>query len=100
METDHEWQVLKDHIQNLTNLFNNDWHIGLRFNATVTGNWTWVSGKPLSIDRWQPWQPRDDAPYVVMAKNYPRGTKGLFNDVRGDIFAGFICEKPAGKYNV
>lgn len=97
METGHEWQVVKDHIQNLTNLFNDDWHIGLRMNNTVVGNWTWVSGKPLTIDRWQPWQPRDGAPYVVMAKNYPPGTKGLFNDVRGDIFAGFICEKRAGK---
>jgi len=95
LETEHEWEVIKDYIQNLTNLFNNDWHIGLHFNATVARNWTWVSGKPLSIERWQPWQPRDGAPYVVMAKNYPPGTKGLFNDVREDIFAGFICEKPA-----
>lgn len=95
METEHEWEVIKDHIQNLTNLFNNDWHIGLHFNATVAGNWSWVSGKPLTINRWQPWQPRDGALYVVMAKDYPPGTKGLFNDVREDIFAGFICEKPA-----
>ena len=98
METEHEWQVIKDHIQNLTNLFNNDWHIGLHFNTSVAGNWTWVSGKPLTINRWQPWQPRDGASYVVMAKNYPPGTKGLFNDVREDIFAGFICEKPAGRW--
>lgn len=55
-----------------------------------------MNGKPLSINRWQPWQPRDGAPYVVMAKNYPPGTRGLFNDIRGDIFAGFICEIPSG----
>ena len=98
METPHEWQVVRDYIQNLTNKFNNDWHIGLRRNTTVIGNWTWtwVNVKPLSINHWQPWQPRDGAPYVVMAKNYPPGTRGLFNDIRGDIFAGFICEIPSG----
>ncbi|XP_058950007.2 layilin [Pocillopora verrucosa] len=97
METPHEWQVVRDYIQNLTNKFNNDWHIGLRRNTTVIGNWTWtwVNGKPLTINHWQPWQPRDGAPYVVMAKNYPPGTRGLFNDIRGDIFAGFICEIPS-----
>lgn len=98
METPHEWQVVRDYIQNLTNKFNNDWHIGLRRNTTVIGNWTWtwVNGKPLTINHWQPWQPRDGAPYVVMTKNYPPGTRGLFNDIRGDIFAGFICEIPSG----
>lgn len=95
METPYEWQVVRDYIQNLTNRFNDDWHIGLRMNTTMVGNWTWVSGKPLTIKHLQPWQPRDGAPYVVMAKNYPPGTRGLFNDIRGDIFAGYICEIPS-----
>ncbi|KAL9973071.1 hypothetical protein ACROYT_G019480 [Oculina patagonica] len=95
METERELQFIKDHVQNLTNLFNNDWHIGLHLNATVAGNWTWLSGKPLTFDRWQPGQPQHGAPYVVMARDYSPGTKGLFKGVRGDILAGFICENPA-----
>ena len=96
METEQEWQAVKNLIQTRTNKFNDDWHIGLYMNGT-DGNWTWVSGKPLLIDRWQPWQPRDGASFVVMAKNYPPGTRGLFNDVREDIFAGFVCEQSSGE---
>ena len=94
METERELQVLKDHIQNRTNRFNDSWHIGLRIDAS--GNWTWVSGKPLTTNRWQSWQPRERAPYTVMARNYPPGTMALFHDVRRDILAGYICEKPSG----
>ena len=96
METIREWQAVKTLIQEWTNQFNDDWHIGLRLNTT-SGNWTWVSEKPLTIDCWQPWQPRDGAPYAVIARNYPPGTRGLFNDVRGDIFAGFICEQSSSE---
>ena len=94
VETEQEWQTLEDQIQKRSNRFNSSWHIGLRINSS--GNWTWVSGKPLIINRWQPWQPRDGAPYAVMVTNYSPVTKGFVNSVRGSIIAGFICEKPAG----
>lgn len=94
METEHEWQIVKSHIQNRKNRFNNYWHIGLRVNAS--GNWAWVSGKQLTINRWQSWQPRDGAPFAVRASNSPSGTIGHFNYVRGNFSAGYICEKPTG----
>ena len=95
IETEHEWQVLKDQIENRTNRFNNSWYIGLRMKSR--GIWTWVSGKPLTLNQWHGWQPRDGAPYAVMTKTFSPGTKRLFRNVKGSIFAGFICEKPVGK---
>jgi len=92
METEHEWQIIKGHIQNRKNRFNNYWHIGLRVNAS--GNWAWVSGKQLTINRWQSWQPRDGAHFAVRASNSPPGTIGHFNYVRGNFSAGYICENP------
>lgn len=94
IETEHEWQVLKDQIENRTNRFNNSWYIGLRMESK--GIWTWVSGKPLTLNQWHGWKPRDGALYTVMTKTFSPGTKGLFS-VKGSIFAGFICEKPVGK---
>ena len=96
IETEHEWQVLKGQIENRTNRFNNSWYIGLRMKSR--GIWTWVSGKPLTLNQWHGWKPRDGAPYAVMTKTFSPGTKGFFRNVKGSIFAGFICEKPVGKW--
>lgn len=98
METEHEWQVVKDHVQNRTNRFANDWHIGLRMNAS--GNWTWVSGKPLTINRWNLSEPRGDESYAVMPRNNTPGTKGRgpLTVVKRDFRAGFICERPSGTW--
>ena len=48
----------------------NEWHIGLFKNLT-TGNWTWVNGKPLTLNKWQPNRPGEDDEYALMAKEFP-----------------------------
>ena len=92
METDEEWEFIKNETQHKTSQPNNEWHIGL---VKVPGNWIWVNGKPLTIKRWQPGKP-DDNPtetVAVIAQNYPRGKHGLFNNVDTDNSRGYICER-------
>ena len=93
METEEEWEFVNNQVQKLTNKFVDEWHIGLQKSQ---GSWTWVSGKPLTINKWQRGQPSGDGSYTVMAKNYPRGRYGLFNDLPDYIRRGYICEKPKG----
>lgn len=47
IETVKEWNFLNDLIQNHKSLYNK-WDISLKKGA---GNWTWVSGKPLTINK-------------------------------------------------
>ncbi|XP_001633779.2 uncharacterized protein LOC5513576 isoform X2 [Nematostella vectensis] len=89
METEEEWSFINKKIQSLSNAFSDEWHIGLKQNGN---SWNWVNGKPLAIDHWQPSQPSGDGEYVVIAKEYPPGTQGGFNDLRDDTFKGYICE--------
>ena len=101
METDDEWEFVKNLTQHKTtdDKDSDDWHIGLmRFNGI--GNWTWVSGKPLTIKRWQenePWPNDGTETVAVIAKNYPAGAPGLFNDLSRDASGGYICELPRGE---
>ena len=37
--------------------------------------------KAFAIDKWQKDQPSDDENVAVISKNYPLGSKGLFNDL-------------------
>ena len=93
METDEEWEFIKNETQHKRSQSNNEWHIGLM--RKVSGNWIWVNGKPLTIKRWQPGKP-DDNPtetVAVIAQNYPRGKHGLFNNVDTDNSRGYICER-------
>jgi len=71
-----------------------EWHIGLFKNLT-TGKWTWINGKPLTIDKWQKDKP-DDESYALIAKEWPPGNYGTFNSIRGDIQKGWICEEETG----
>lgn len=74
-----------------------EWFIGL--SGSRRDGWKWENGKPLTISKWQRYQPSGDqskSSYiacVVMAKAYPEGTQGLFNDISCDLYQRpYICE--------
>lgn len=90
METEAEWQFVNSEIQKITLPGVNEWHIGLK----KQGDWKWVNGTPLTIKKWQRGQPSEDGNAVVMSKDYPPGSRGLFNDLRGLYPKPFICEIP------
>lgn len=96
IETEAEWSYI---IRYLRHYFlrrtPNEWQIGLRKNRT----WTWINGKPLTINKWSENQPGGDGNVTVMYKNFPEGSNnyGLFNDLRADIHKPFICELAQGK---
>ena len=92
METDEEWEFIKTETQHKTSQPVNEWHIGL---VKDSGNWTWVNGKPLTITRWQPGKPDDNAheTVAVIAKTFPPGRHGLFNNLRTWYDRGYICER-------
>ena len=93
METEAEWQFVNSEIQKITLPGDSEWHIGLK----KEGDWKWVSGSPLTIEKWQPYQPSGDGNVAVISKDYPPGSQGLFNDRPGQIPRAFICEIPKGK---
>lgn len=94
METEEEWKFINSHIQTLTDVVSSSWHIGL----TKQGpKWTWVSGKPLTISKWQPQQPDGDGVVTVIARNHPPGTQGLFNDSPSGLKSPYICEIHHGR---
>ena len=93
METEPEWEYVNREIQQITLPEVNEWHIGLK----NQGTWKWVSGKPLTIKKWQRYEPSGDGNAAVMSKDYPPGSQGLFNDLSGQYPKPFICEIPSGK---
>lgn len=103
LETESKWRFIKEEIQNLQNPTSNEWFIGL---SNASGNdWRWITGEPLITHQHWPWQPNEpsgDGRCVVIAKDYPPGTQGLFNDLSCNGHKkAFICQlqlpKPAGK---
>ena len=94
METEAEWQFVNIEIQQITVPGDDEWHIGLKKQGT---DWQWVSGEELTIEKWQLEQPSGDGDVAAMAKNYPPGSQGLFNDLSGLPSKPFICELPRGK---
>lgn len=94
IETEAEWRYVNNEIQKIPEV--NAWHIGLQLKQ---GDWKWVSGQPLEkhLEKWQPGQPSGDGNEAEMSKNYPSGSKGLFNDLPGSQAKPFICEIPNGK---
>ena len=97
LETEREWEFINKEIQTRKSFGNiNEWYIGLYRNIT-TGNWTWINGKPLTIDKWQKDKPTDRDSYTVIAKEYPPGHKGSFNSITGRLVnRGWICEEETG----
>ncbi|KAL9973645.1 hypothetical protein ACROYT_G020126 [Oculina patagonica] len=92
METEREWEFIYKEIQTRKGARYDEWLIGL-YKILKTGEWTWVNGKPLTIDKWQPNKPKDMEYYALIAKEWPVGKKGLFNSIQGNVFRGWICEE-------
>ena len=95
METEQEWEFIKNAIQNREGSKLGEWFIGLEMNLTI-GNWTWINGKPLTIDKWQRSNPDPADFYGLIHKEYPTGYKGSFSTIRDNIERGWICEKESG----
>ena len=102
METEKEWTFINNELryQNTsTHIYKDEWHIGLFLNST-NGKWTWVNGKPLTINKWQPNKPDNhhfkNFVYVLIAKEYPSGYYGLFNNIKSIIKRAWICEEESG----
>ena len=95
METEQEWEFIKNAIQNREGSQLGEWFIGLEMNLTI-GNWTWINGKPLTIDKWQRSNPDPADFYGLIHKEYPAGYKGSFSTIRDNIERGWICEKESG----
>ena len=92
--TERKWKFIKEEIQKLSNPADNEWFIGL---TCKTGyrkiqNWQWITGEPLIKPHWQINQPSGDGQCVVIAKEYPPGTYGKYNDLSCQSLKGFICE--------
>ena len=92
METEREWQFITDEIGKLNTKYN-EWHIGL-FN--VRGNWTWINGKPLTLNKWHGSEPGSKDLYGLIHKNYPPGSYGSFSSDTG-VSRDYICEQETGK---
>ena len=92
METEAEWRFITDEIGKLDIKYN-EWHIGL-FNAS--GNWTWVNGKPLTLNKWLISEPGSKDLYGLIHKDFPKGSYGTFSSNTG-LHRGYICEQETGK---
>ena len=95
METEQEWEFIKNAIQNRGGSIYGEWFIGLEINTT-TKNWHWVNGKSLIIDKWAKENPDPNDFYGMIHKEFPAGIKGSFSTVRGRVQRGWICEKESG----
>ena len=94
IETEREWQFITNELKNRTT-GKNEWHIGLFWDRTVS-NWTWVNGKPLTIMKWRDSEPSRNSYYALIAKEWPRGSYGKFDGIKGDIKRAWICEEETG----
>ena len=95
IETIREWEFINKSISERMAVPYNEWHIGLFRNVT-TGEWTWINGKPLTIDKWQPREPESGAYFALISKQYPPGYYGLFHSIKRYIQRGWICEEETG----
>ncbi|XP_044176027.1 uncharacterized protein LOC114975098 [Acropora millepora] len=96
METIKEWEFINSRLKDQIGSYENEWHIGLLKNQT-TGNWSWINGRPLTFNKWQPRKPEQDDLYVLIAKEYPRGSFGSFNSINRVPRRGWICEEETDK---
>ena len=95
METEQEWEFIKNAIQNRGGSIYGEWFIGLEINTT-TNNWHWVNGKSLTIHKWMRPYPDPYDFYGMIHKEFPAGFKGSFSTVNGRVQRGWICEKESG----
>ena len=87
METEKEWQFINKEIQK--RVTPTAWYIGL---TNMGQEWKWVSGRPLTIGKWQDEEPNGDGHVVEIAKEYRPNEQGLFNDVPEFWRRASICE--------
>ena len=93
LETERKWEFITREIQNLSNPSQNEWFIGLTdMEHGKSQTWQWITGEPLNNSHWQEYEPSGDGECVVIAKEYPQGTYGGYNDLRCDTHKAFICE--------
>jgi hypothetical protein len=95
METEDEWAFINSETQK-RNVGKNEWYISLKMKQS---EWKWISNHNLAFTKWQPNQPSKDGRCVVMAKNWPNGTQGLWNDLQCTFSNMLICEYNKGNYN-
>ena len=95
METEREWEFINKEIQTRNTGKENEWHIGLYRNLT-SGKWTWVNGKALTLKKWQKNKPQNSDFYAMISQEFPKGFKGSFNSIRGNVIRGWICENETG----
>ena len=57
-----------------------------------------MSGSKLSFKKWQTTAgaPSSDGDKVVMSRDFPAKTQGLFNDLSNNQKRAYICEMPKG----
>ena len=95
METEQEWEFIKNAIQNRVGSKYGEWFIGLEMNIT-SGNWTWINGAPLTIDKWEKSSPVPNDFNGMIHKEFPPGIKGFFSTIIGIAQRGWINEKESG----
>ena len=100
METLQEWEFINKTIKDLTSGHFNEWHIGLFKNLT-TGNWTWINGKRLTIDKWRKYKPQENDFCALIAREFPPGSYGSFNSIKSNAQErGWVCEEETGMNNL
>ena len=92
LETERKWKFVKEEIQNLSNSAHNEWFIGLKTGYRKGEDWQWITGQQLTNPHWQNHEPSGDGQCAVIAKEYPPGTYGKYNDLSCLASKAFICE--------
>ena len=97
IETEEEWNFINNEIQrrNTKKGYNDSWSIGLR---KKVGNWTWVSGRPLTFCKWGIGELSGEHDAAFMYKRSINGEQGVFGSVnRTRRQNAYICEITSGK---
>ena len=95
IETEEEWNFINDEIQrrNTTN-YDNRWSIGLTKKAR---NWSWLSGRPLTIFKWGKGKPSGEHEGTLIYKQFNNGERGVFGSDNSAILrAAYMISK--GKF--
>ena len=98
IETKEEWNFIIDEIQrrNKKKSYKYRWSIGLTKKA---GNWTWVSGRPLTIFNWGKGEPSGEHNAALMYNRSSNDEQGVFVSDNCRISGeAYICEYSNGKF--